>query len=103
MKYLIAVLFVSQVVAAQIATNGGFQTPIQMSVNTLTAVFEAIKSDGGLMLWSIKKISANDNMVKVEFITETKKCAALLYKVTITEDEGYQAALVTDALVGCSN
>ena len=103
MKYLIAILFISQVATAQIATNGGFQTPIQMSVNTLTAVFKAIKSDAGLMLWTIKTISANDNMVKVEFTTETKTCAALLYKVTITEYEDYQASLVTDALVSCSN
>ena len=103
MKYLIAGLFISQVAIAQIATNGGFQTPIQMSVNTLSSVFKAIKSDAGLMLWSIKNISANNNMVKVEFITETKTCAALLYKVTITADEDYQAVLATDAIVACSN
>lgn len=103
MRYLIAILFTSQIATAQIATNGGFQTPIQMSVNTLTAVFKAIKSDSGLMLWTIKNISANDNMVKVEFITETKTYAALLYKVTITEEEGYHAAPVTDTLVACSN
>lgn len=103
MKYLIAALFISQVATAQIATNGGFQTPIQMSTSTLTAVLKAISSDSGLMLWTIKNISANDNMVKVEFITETKTCAALLYKVTITQGEGYQASLVPDALVACSN
>lgn len=103
MKYLFAVLFMSQAATAQIATNGGFQTPLQMNVNTLTAVFSDIKSDSGLMLWTIKNISINDNMVKVDFITETKTCAALLYKVTMTADGDYQASLVTDALVTCSN
>ncbi|MBL7545058.1 MAG: hypothetical protein JNL11_14670 [Bdellovibrionaceae bacterium] len=102
MKYLITAFFVAQMATAQIATSGGLQTPIQMSLNTVTAVFNAIRVDTGLMFWTIKSISSNNNMVKVEFITEAKTCEALLYKVTATAHEGYQASLVTDALVVCS-
>ena len=102
MKYLIAILLMSQMATAQVGTAGGLQTPLQMSTNALTALFKTLKSDSKLMLWGIKKISMNDNLIKVEFETDERTCAALLYEIKISVDEKYKVELVTDALVTCS-
>jgi len=100
---IIAFIFATQLTHAQIGTSGGFQTSMQMGINSTTAVLKSINTDFGLKFWTLKKISLiNFSKVQVEFITEVNTCEAVLFNVTMGSlDEGYQAVLDKSAKVSC--
>lgn len=103
MKFFVAILFIVQLSQAQIGTNGGFQTPVQMGISAISAVLTAVNLDYGFSLWVIKNVTIYSvRNVKVEFTTDTGECTAFLYKITVDANESYSAALDKNTLVKCS-